>query len=150
LVDSTVVMHERFVGPIGSEDAASYYKDACQIGEMLGIPDGGMPPNLAAMQAYVEEMCGSLVVSDDARSIAADLFAPLPGSGPAMPLIRQLTAGLLHPALRRGFDMSWGPMREAELRVLQSLSRRVLPKTPLSLRRTPRFLLPPDKQDGDL
>lgn len=142
LVDTTVEMHERFVGPIANEDAASYYDDVCVIGGLLGIPDGHMPEELTAMRTYVADMSSKLQVSAAAREIVRDLFAPLPKTGPSMHIYRQLTAGLLHPALREGFGLTWGPARERQLRLLQWSCRNVLRRLPLRWRQTPSFLLP--------
>jgi uncharacterized protein (DUF2236 family) len=58
-------------------------------------------------------------------------------------LMKHLTSGLLHPALRESFGLSWGPWRERQLQALQVSCRVVLPRLPLALRRTPSFLLPP-------
>jgi len=145
LIDTTVEMHERFLGPFETHDIGAYYEDVCRVGAVLGIPEGHMPPNMAALRRYVAEMSESLQVSDEARAIAHDLFQPLPPTGPSMWLVKHLTSGLLRPALREGFGLSWGPWRERQLRALQVSGRVVLPRLPLALRRTPSFLLPPRK-----
>jgi uncharacterized protein (DUF2236 family) len=143
LIDTTFEMQEHFVAPVAAEEASRYYEDICVIGRLLGIPEGRMPPDLTSLRRYVEEMSTSLVVSDTARSICADLFAPLPKMGPSLWLMRHLTAGLLHPALREGFGLSWGRGREIELQALQWSCCNVLRRMPLVLRGTPSFLLPP-------
>jgi uncharacterized protein (DUF2236 family) len=142
LIDTTIEMHERFVGPIAPRDAVAYYEDVGVVGGLLGIPAGRMPDSLAAMRSYVDEMSRTLQVTDTARSIATDLFAPLPRTGPSMRLMRHLTAGLLHPALRDGFGLSWGALRERQLAALQWSCRNGLRRLPLAVRGTPRFLLP--------
>jgi len=143
LIDTTMVMREGFVGPMSDEDAAAYYDDVGIMARMLSIPDGHLPADLAALREYVEEMSASLQVSDEGRSIAADILAPLPWTGPTMFFVRQLTSGLLHPHLREGFGLTWGPLREKQLRALQVTSRAVLPRLPMFVRRTPSFVLPP-------
>lgn len=142
LVDTTVEMHDRFVAPIPSGDQAAYYEDVRLIGALLGIPHGHMPGDLPAMRAYVVDMSARLEVSSAAREIARDLFAPLPKTGPSMWLYRQITAGLLHPALREGFGFTWGPARQRQLDALQWSGRNLVGRMPLRLRRTPGFLLP--------
>lgn len=143
LIDTAVEMHERFLGPIEAAELSRYYEEMVALGGHLGIPAGAMPPDIDAMREYVDELCRTLSVTPQARRIAEHLFLPLPGTGPAMALMRQCTAGVLHPHLRDGYGLTWGPAREAQLRVLQSLSRRVLPRLPLPIRATPAFLLPP-------
>lgn len=142
LIDTAVEMHTRFLGPMDPELAGEYYADMSRLGGLMGVPVGAMPGSMAEMRDYVVTMCESLSVSDTARHIAADLFrAPLVAA-PAMWSIQQLTAGLLHPALREGFGLTWGRGRDLSLRKMESASRLLLPRMPLPLRRTPAFLLP--------
>ncbi len=143
LIDTAVFMYERFVRPLTPAEAVAYYEDMKRIGHLLQIPEGTMPETLAGLQDYVCHMNGSLQVTDQARAITRQIFKPMAGLGPAMLLTRQLTAGLLASPLRCQFDMSWGPMREAQLRALEELSRRGLLHLPLTLRGTPSLLLPP-------
>jgi uncharacterized protein (DUF2236 family) len=143
LIDTTFEMHAHFVAPVPADEAARYYEDICVIGAMLGIPERRMPPDLASLRRYVEEMSTSLNVSDTAVAICRDLVAPLPQMGPSLWLMRHLTAGLLHPPLREGFGLSWGRGRQAQLVALQWSCRNVLRHMPLAVRGTPRFLLPP-------
>ena len=142
LIDSALEMHERFLGNVSPEFADAYFRDMGALGSVLGVPQAALPPSVGDLRGYVASMCERLQVSQQARGIARELFAPLPGTGPAMLLMRQLTAGLLPPHLRDGFGLRWGPLQEAELRVLQALSRRTLPRLPLAIRMTPHFLLP--------
>ena len=101
-----------------------------------------MPATLAALREYVAEMSAALTVSNTAREIARELLSPLPGTGPAMPVAGQLTSGLLHPHLRQGFGLGWGPVREAQLRTMQAASRALLTKLPKGARGPPAFVMP--------
>ena len=112
-------------------------------GGLLGIPPERMPAGMAAFNAYMDDMVGSLEVSDTGRQLAAELFQPASGLAPAMGVLRVLTSGLLPATLREQFDLPWSPVREASLQVAEKLSRAVVPLLPARLRAPPPFLLPP-------
>ena len=143
LIDTSLLMHERFVHPLRPAEAEAYYGDMVLAGGLLGIPPERMPAGMAAFNAYMDDMVGSLEVSDTGRQLAAELFQPASGLAPAMGVLRVLTAGLLPATLREQFDLPWSPVREASLQVAEKLSRAVVPLLPARLRAPPPFLLPP-------
>jgi uncharacterized protein (DUF2236 family) len=143
LIDTSLLMHDRFVGPLHRCLQERYYDEMTQVGGMLGMPRASLPQDLDAFRRYVADTVETLRVSPEAQHIARDLFQPLPGAGPAMLLARELTAGLLPARLRDAYGLEWDPAREAVLRVLMTASRAVLPVLPASLRQPPAFLLPP-------
>jgi uncharacterized protein (DUF2236 family) len=143
LIDSALLVHNRFVRPLCAEETQRYYDDMRALSALLGVPTSALPATATDFDSYVRDALARLEVSDAARAIAEDLFRPLPGSGPAMPLARELTAGLLPPRLRRQFGLSWDPGRAAVLQTATSLSRQLLPRFPASLRRPPWFVMPP-------
>ena len=109
LIDTGLVMHERFVRPLGRDETEAYYEDMRRFGLLFGLSPEQMPATVADLRAYVEEMSTTLRVSDEAResprcSSKAGCFLR-----PPLASMRQLTAGLLHPALRDQFGLSWGP-----------------------------------------
>ena len=141
LIDSALFMHERFVRPLRPAEAEAYYADMRRVGQLLGIPPDYAPQTYRAFRAYFDETMQSLRVSDEARRICKDLFGGLI-AWPVMLPVRQLTAGLLPPALREQFGLSWGPRRERWLRRLEFVSRRALPFVPRRWRRPPWFVMP--------
>ena len=143
LIDTGLVMHERFVRPLARDEAQAYYEDMRRFGLLFGLAPEQMPATVEGLRAYVEEMSTSLRVSDEAREIASALFDSGPLLTPATASMRQLTAGLLPPALRNQFRLSWGPNRERTLRMFEKTSRIVVPKLPRRLRAPPWFLMPP-------
>jgi uncharacterized protein (DUF2236 family) len=143
LIDTTLVMQERFLRPLSPSFAESYYQDMLTVGELLGVERRSAPPDLESFQDYVEETTSTLRVSDTARRIARQVLGGPRGTGPFIEPLRQLTAGLLPPVLREQFGLSWGPQRQTALRAAQSLSRTLLPYIPRRLRYTPGLLLPP-------
>ncbi len=142
LIDSALVVHRRFVTPLNAAEEQHYHEDMLRAGALLSVPGDALPSDVPGFRRYLDSMVATLEVTDEARSLAAALFKPLPASGPLMPLTRELTAGLLPPRLRREYGLGWGPARAATLEVAGSASRRVLPLLPPVLRRPPAFLMP--------
>ncbi len=144
LVDSSLVVHERFVAPLPAAEQERYYADMRAVGELLGARPEALPPDLGALRAYVDGMVATLEVTETAREIAHALFAPQPlYPAPALLLARELSVGLLPPRLREGFGMPWGRRREAALAAAAATSRAVVPRLPRRLRRPPCFVMPP-------
>ena len=142
LIDTSLIIHERFVRKLRQAEAQAYYQDMRRIGALLGIPQERLPERLEEHQDYFATMIASLQVSSAAKALAAELFRPSPGLAPVMWLVKQLSAGLLPPRLRREFDLSWGPKREATLTLASGVSRLLIPRIPAAMRAPPGFLLP--------
>lgn len=122
LIDTAIRVHERFVGPLPGLEVDRYYADAIRAGALLGVPSWALPPDFNAFTEYMAAHVASLEVSEEARTIARDLFRPLPGTGPAIELARRLTGGLLPPRLRAAYGLGWSPGEQALL-VGAALSR---------------------------
>jgi uncharacterized protein (DUF2236 family) len=143
LIDTSLELHARFLGPLPPRDAEAYYDDMRRVGELLRIPAGHLPPDLDAFRAYFEAELAALRVSDQARAIVDNLLRCTPLNASFVGPLRLLTAGMLPPELREQYGLGWSRGRETLLRSLQAASRATLPRLPLALRRTPWFLLPP-------
>jgi uncharacterized protein (DUF2236 family) len=142
LIDTALLMHARCLGPLSDRDVEAYYQDMLTAGELLGVRRDRAPADIAAFRAYMESSLPQLEVTDEARAIAAGLFA---GRGLAMVggwALREMTAALLPSDLAQAYGMSESASRSAVTRWVGLASRVVLPHVPLPLRRTPGFLLP--------
>jgi uncharacterized protein (DUF2236 family) len=142
LIDTTLMMHERFVRPLDPVMAEAYYQDMKLAGGLLAMPVDALPADLAGFRAYVEGMLATLEVSATGRELAAALFPTTSASAPLMLLLRELSAGLLPPRLRGQFGLGWGIGREGGLEAVAGLSRRFWPLLPARLRLPPPVLLP--------
>jgi uncharacterized protein (DUF2236 family) len=142
LIDTALVVHERYVGAVSAGEAEDYYAGMCRLGMVLGIPPQALPADLAAFNGYFDRTLATLQVSNAAREISHDLFKLTPGAWPAVAAARLVTAGLLPPSLREQYGLTWGPKRDQALRATETVSRAVLPRVPSVLRRPPWFLMP--------
>ena len=141
LVDSAVLVYERYVGRLGDAEREALWADYRVVGGLFGIGDGDLPPTWGDFRAYVDAMVasGDLHVTPEARELAIDIVMrpPLPlVARPAVELVNQLTIGLLPAELRRQYGFRWDPLRGLALRGGAEYARRVVvPLLPGRVRR---------------
>src|SRR3954452_24224716 len=94
LVDSTIVVADRWLQPLSRERRRRYYAETLPIGRAFGIPAGLLPPDLPTFERYLADAMapgGPVAVGPTARELAdAVLHPPL---GPVVPAL-----GWLPPA----------------------------------------------------
>jgi uncharacterized protein (DUF2236 family) len=144
LLDTSLLIYDRYVRPLGDGDRAAYYEQMKPIGEAYGIPRRRQPRDWAAFREYFEGMIESgLRVTEATRRVADSVLnpaLPLPARLPARPAIealRLLTVGTLPGGLRDELGLEWGPLRERLLGASQGTIRRLLRLTPTQLRLFP-------------
>ena len=142
LVDSTLVTVDRWLEPLSRERRQRFYAETMPIGRLFGVPDGLLPPDVDAFDAYVARMLapdGPVHPTAVARELAAVILRPPLGPavahgpvadrlGPwARPLAKALdrvpagaaswllipTTGLLPSRLRAEYGLPWGPVERA-------------------------------------
>lgn len=142
LVDSALLAHQRFLGPLSAGERRRFYDESRVTARLFGIPDADVPPTLDAFQAYVRDMLRGprLAVSRDSRAIAAALLSPAlpPGLRQLAVATRLFTVGLLPAAIRRRYGYSWGPLRERALDATAAALRAGVPWLPPPLRHFPQ------------
>jgi uncharacterized protein (DUF2236 family) len=140
LVDSALVVYERFVGRLDPSARESYYADMGRQAAAFGISPDVFPPDLETFGRYVERAIAGLRVTDDARRLAADIVSPpVPlALRPAAGLFGLVSVGLLPPRLREEYGYRWGPVRELALGATRLSVRATVPLLPAILRRWPR------------
>lgn len=103
-------VRRRVWGTLPADDAERMYREYAALATSLGVPGESWPADRAAFDAYWDEHVAGLDVTDDARTIALDLFSgkglPLPLRA-ALPVAKLLTAGLLPARVRNGLGWSW-------------------------------------------
>ena len=136
LVDSAIATYEAFVGPLTVADREAYYRESQVVGRLLGIAASDFPPDHAAFAAYVAERCRSLEVTDQARGLAHSVLHPPLRRVPRLAFWPHglVTAGLLHPDLRSGYGLAWGPGRRTAWRITRVALRFLVARLPRWLR----------------
>lgn len=143
LVDSAMVVHDRFVRPLRPEERDAFWRDYRVVGELFGLRQEDMPQSIVAFDAYIADTLASdrVQVLDDARLAGRRIVLNPPVPLPARPLLRvanEITASLLPPKVRKGFRLRWDPARDLGVDALGLWSRRVLwPVLPTALAWTP-------------
>lgn len=139
LVDSALVTYERFVEPLGPDEAERYHEEMKRFAGAFGVPRDVLPPDIAFFRRYMDEQLVGLHVTPEACRLADGILAPpTPMSlAPFRGLLRASTVGLLPGRLREPLGLTWGPARERALQVAAAAIRRTLPLVPANVRRWP-------------
>lgn len=114
-------VRRRVWGSLPAVDAERMYREHVALATSLGVPAEHWPRDRAAFTAYWDAHIAGLDVTEDARTIAGDLFSgqglPVPLRA-ALPAARLLTAGLLPARVRAGLGWAWdGRASRREARV---------------------------------
>jgi uncharacterized protein (DUF2236 family) len=140
LVDSALVVYERYVRSLSRAERDAYWQDYKVIGREFGLGDGDMPDAIEDLRDYVREMVAGpdLHVTDEARELALKIVMRPPVPLPARPMLELanfVTVGLLPARLRRMYGLSWDPARALALRGGAEYTKRlVVPLLPDRLR----------------
>ena len=140
LVDSALVVYQRYVRPLAPTEREAYWRDYRVIGRLFGLRDRDMPATIEAFDVYMAAMLagGDLHVSRRSRELAKQIVLrpPVPlGVRPLLELANFITVGLLPAGLREQYRLGWDPARELALRGGAEYTRRVLvPLLPRRLR----------------
>lgn len=131
LVDSGLLVHERYVRALRPEEREAYWADFRLVGSLFGLADGDMPATIDELESYIDEMLRGdvLHVSPQARELATEIVLrpPVPlKARPLLELANFITVGLLPADLRRQYRLHWDPVRGLMLRVGAEYSKRVL------------------------
>ena len=154
LVDTMVVMRERFGGPMTALDREHFYEEMCEVAKRYGLRERDMPPDWGAFEDYMAETIETdLRDSDTLQRVIRSVFHParppvLPipdalwgaASWPGGELIRLTTVGTLPPSLRKRLGLRWGPDKALALRAHQEAIRRLFPLLPDRVRLMPPAL----------
>ena len=143
LVDSALVVYERYVGSLSHAERDAYWQDYRVVGGLFGLADDEMPADIDAFDDYMHEMIhgDDLCVTAAARELAIEIVMrpPVPLiRRPALELVNFITVGLLPGRLRRQYGLHWDPLRSLALRGGAEYAKRVLvPLAPQGLRYVP-------------
>jgi uncharacterized protein (DUF2236 family) len=138
LIDTTLVVYQRFVGPLSERALRRYYDETAVSAEAFGIPRRVIPPDLEAFGRYLDEMLhgGELRATAAGRELVQHVLRPplpLPLRIPTA-AIGRLTVALLPAPIRDLFHLRSGRVDRLALSAAGGTSRAVLPLLPSVLR----------------
>ena len=143
LVDSTLATGEAWLGPIPRDVRARFYAETVPIARLFGVPEGLLPADIEAFDAYVASMLApdgpvhptpiardlaSVDPPSAARARRSRRVRSQPGSAassrPTAAVLRAVPAvaydwllvpsiGLLPPSTRDEYGLAWGPRERA-------------------------------------
>jgi uncharacterized protein (DUF2236 family) len=140
LVDSSLLLYQRCVRPLSSDEVERYYQEQKLFAYACGVPEGGCPPAYGDFTEYWDRMVAEeLEVTDAARAVAGSIMRP------AVPaLVRPvfapnslITIGLLPPQLRTEYGFPWSRGRQRMLDLALGTMRRTVRLLPPVLRQFP-------------
>jgi uncharacterized protein (DUF2236 family) len=141
LVDTALVVYERFVGRLSAPARATYYDESKIAARLFGIPERLIPRRLGDFREYMRDMIAgdTLAVGPASKEIAASILRPpLPlGMRQAFQATNLFTIGLLPPVVRQRYGFSWNRLREAGLQAMAMTTQQVLPWLPAQIRALP-------------
>jgi uncharacterized protein (DUF2236 family) len=138
LIDTTLLVYRRFVGPLSRDEEERYYQETREAAVVFGIPADVVPPDLGAFRASVDEVLEgpALRATPEGRRLVDDILRPplplrwrLPTEG-----VRLLTLALLPARVRELFGLRAGPAARLALVTASTASRAMLPVLPRRLR----------------
>jgi len=145
LIDTALLMYERFVTPLTPEERAAYFREAKIAARLFGIPEALIPRGEKEFRAYMRDMIegDTLAVSAASRDIAASILRPPlpPGLQHAVRATNFVTTGLLPAKLRERYGLHLGIAGQAMLGAMTVVAPLALALVPLSLRSRPARLL---------
>jgi uncharacterized protein (DUF2236 family) len=131
LVESALVVYERYVGRLERDERDAYWRDYQVVGRLFGLRDTDMPRSIEDFEDYMSSMLGGdvLSVTPEARELAVQIVMhpPVPlKMRPVVELSNFVTVGLLPPSIRAGYGFGWDPVRGLALLGGAEYARRVL------------------------
>jgi uncharacterized protein (DUF2236 family) len=152
LVESTIAVADAWLEPMPRERRAAYYLATRPVGRAFGVPDGLLPADVDAFEAYVAMMLGPsgpVHPTPMARELAQVVLRP-----PLAPLASWLgvvpvetyawtlwpSVGLLPATVREEYRLPWGPRERLVSAWLVAGWRAWRPFLPVSFRQMPKAL----------
>ncbi|HEY3188287.1 MAG TPA: oxygenase MpaB family protein [Solirubrobacteraceae bacterium] len=131
LVDTGIVMHDRFVRPLDRRERGEFYRQMKTVARVFGVPPAVLPPRYDDYEDYLLHQVTTLRVGDDALAVARTVLDPaVPlAMRPAARAVVGLSMGLLPAPLREQYRLRWTPAHRAVLALSSESARRlVVPK----------------------
>jgi uncharacterized protein (DUF2236 family) len=143
LVDSADKLYRLYVDELTRDERDALWGDYRLVGKLFGLQEDEMPATIEGFDAYMTEMVegDQLFVTDSARdeSLAIVLHPPAPFYMRGLvEAVNFIIIGSLPEKIRRGYGLSWDPLRETMRIGGAAYTKRVLlPLLPQMIRNTP-------------
>ena len=143
LFQSADLIYRLYVGDLDRDERDALWQDHRLVGQLFGLRSGDMPASIEDFDEYFEQMLhgGELWVTPRARELGTAVVFHPPAPAHMRWLVETvnfIVAGSLPAHLRKGYGLSWDPLREAVRRGGAQYTKRVLlPLLPGLVRNTP-------------
>ncbi|MSX01532.1 MAG: DUF2236 domain-containing protein [Actinobacteria bacterium] len=143
LVDSADKLYRLYVDELTRDERDALWGDYRVVGKLFGLKEDEMPATIEGFDAYMSEMVDGdqLWVTERAReeSLAIVLHPPAPVYMRGLvEAVNFIIIGSLPAKIRRGYGLSWDPLRETMRLGGAAYTKRVLlPLLPQIIRNTP-------------
>lgn len=141
LVDSALVVYDKFVAKLSREEKVSYYDESKVSARLMGIEEKFLPPTFADFERYMRAMLRSdiLSVGSSGQAVANGVLYPVRplGLSQAMFPARLITFELLPDVLRERYGLSSLPLVGGAIETFGMVSRSLLPWLPPQFRSMP-------------
>ena len=138
LVDSQLLFERLAVGRLDDDARERFHQEQIAGAELLGLPRSKIPPTVADLRAYIDDVVASGVLRVGADTMkVANLIRRPPREVPWRPVLRfvgRWAFGTLPEPLRQAYRVRWGPLHELQLRGSIGTLRLVRPILPLKIR----------------
>ncbi len=142
LIDTSLVVYQRFVRALSNSERARFYDESKTIGGWLGIPREVYPATLDDFAGYIHDMTEGdiLAVTPVTRMLAREVLNPQTAllTRLGVRLVLFATPGLLPDRLRRDYQLQWSNSQERLLQTVSTLYRIARPVAPKSIALMPR------------
>ncbi len=142
LVDTTFEVFSRYIRPLSESELAQAYEESKIAAELLRVPSGVLPPDIASFRKYFDDMIASdaIAVAPFQRALVQDIIYPNLRFVPKRVLwpTVAVTASLLPAKLRREFGLEMSFIERQIAGWSHRLVRAMLPVTPSALREMPQ------------
>jgi uncharacterized protein (DUF2236 family) len=141
LIDTALRVYDRYVARLSPAEEESYHAEARQVALQIGVPEAQLPRTVVELRAEMARLIadGSVSVSPTARSLAHAVLHPTRFPPRFVwDAAHLVSLSVMPDPIRRGYGLSWSPRREAGMRRVGAVSRRLLPFVPHPLRRVPQ------------
>jgi uncharacterized protein (DUF2236 family) len=143
LFQSAELIYRLYVADLHRDERDALWQDHRLVGRLFGLRDEDMPATIEDFDEYFEEMIwgGELWVTPRARELGKAVVLNPPAPLRMRWLVETVNfviVGSLPGHIRKGYGLSWDPLREAMRRGGAEYTRRVLlPLLPGFVRNTP-------------